>query len=208
MRWRPAFLVLPFVSGCLAFGYPTLWETPALSVPDEDVRAFRVESQYTRGGCLIAGWINCWHHVEEIPVVAARVGAQNDAYFSYYYLLFPFTGNTSRSMRVLLYRPGHETVEIPERPWWRFPGLARPEPVVWKEAPDLAAQEKALETVVVRQTLCWKHCHNKKLLEFAAQECARLADSPLAHTSEMAETRGRLLTKAKEYDALAKQQGP
>src|SRR5262245_12831263 len=162
MRCRPAFLVLPFVSGCLAFGYPSLSETPTLSVPEEDVRAIRVDTQLRRGGCVITGSIEFCHSVEEIPVAAAEVGAQTDAYFSYYSPLFLSTGTTSRSMRVLLYRPGFETVTIPERPWWRFPGLTRPEAVAWKEAPDLAAQEKALETVVVRPTLCWKHCQNKK----------------------------------------------
>jgi hypothetical protein len=77
--------------------------------------------------------------------------------------------------------------------------------VVWKEAPDLAAQEKAPETLVPQHPLA--QCRNRKVLDFAAQEYARLAGSPLALTPEMAETRGRLLTKAKEYEALAQQQG-
>jgi hypothetical protein len=204
MRTSRAFLVLPFLSGCLAYGYPSVWQTPPLSLPDDDVRAFRVDSQWKRGGAVIAGWFEIAQSIEEIPVVAARVEPQKDAYFSYYYLLFPFTGTTSRSMSVLLYRPGFQTVEISERPWWRLPGQARPEQVVWREAPDLAAQEQALEKVA-SQGARWAH-RSKGVLEFAAQEYARLAEGPLARGSGMAEIRDRLLAKAQEYQALARQQ--
>lgn len=205
MRISRALLVLPFVSGCLAYGYPSVWQTPPLSIPDDNVRAFRVERQWKGGGVVIAGWFQIAHSIEEIPIVAAQVAAQKDAYFAYYYLLFPFAGTTSRSLSVLLYRPGCQTVEISEQPWWRLPGQARPEQVFWQEAPDLAAQEQALEKVA-SQGARWGGHRSKGVLEFAAQEYARLAEGPLARAPGMAETRDRLLAKAKEYQALALQQ--
>src|SRR5690242_17494757 len=124
-------LVLPLLPGCLAFGYPSVSRTPPLAVPEPDARAFLATSEFTRGGCVIAGSVQLSRSVREIPVRAAAVPSQWDSYFSYYYLLFPFTGCNAHSARVLLYRPGYETVEVRPRPWWQCLD-GRPVGVTWK----------------------------------------------------------------------------
>jgi hypothetical protein len=143
-----ALLICPFLSGCLGYGYPSFCQTPGAAIDDPGVRAFRVTNECKRRGCIIAGSVMFAHQVEPIGIVDSRVEAQTNNSFVSYYLLFPFEGHSSRTVKVLLYRPGYETVEIPERPWWTFLGKNQPERVVWKEACDLSSQVKALEMVV------------------------------------------------------------
>src|SRR5262245_16986403 len=117
MRCWPVLLLCPCLAGCLALGYPTISRTPEVTVPADDVRAFRVSSEMTASGPLATAPIQLSSSVEEIPVVDATVEPQRDASFSYYYLVFPYSGYRSRTVEVLLYRPGYETVEVPARPW-------------------------------------------------------------------------------------------
>jgi hypothetical protein len=107
-------------------------------------------------------------------------------------------------MHVLLYRPGFETVDIPARAWWQSLGWSQPQPVAWKEAPDLPAQEEALNNVV-QPRFDPPRKGSKAVLQFAAQEYARLADSPFALALSMSDTRERLLAKAREYEKLSNQ---
>ena len=84
--------------------------------------------------------------------------------------------------------------------WWHLSGSSVPEQVAWKEARDLPAQKAAVDRVASRKL---PRFLSKEVLHFAAQEYARLADSPLAAAPAMAATRQELLVLAKECDELA-----
>ncbi|HZT83082.1 MAG TPA: hypothetical protein VFA26_22835 [Gemmataceae bacterium] len=204
MRLWPAFLTCPLLAGCLGFGYPDLSRTPPVAVPTDGVRAFRVVSAMTMSGPIMTGPIQCNGWVEEIPIVNGTVRPQHDACFSYYYLIFPFNGSRSRGLKVVLYRPGYEIVEVPARPWWQQPGGVT-EKVAWKEAPDLPAQKAAVDRIIAGFQLA---VPSKEVLQFAAQEYARLADSPLAAVPEMAATREELRKLARECLDRAEKRNP
>jgi hypothetical protein len=176
MKHLFALLLCPLSSGCLAFGFPSVTATPAVAVDAADVRAFRVTYDSLSGGALIAGWVQIGDQIEEIPVHEMRVESQADASFCYLYMLPPFAGGHGRSVRVLLYRPGYETVEVPPRPWWQFPSAAAPERVTWKEAVDLAAEVRAVDELVEKGRLRWP-CSNAAVLGFVAQEYERLGQT-------------------------------
>jgi hypothetical protein len=170
-RWL-AFLFCPFASGCLAFGYPNVTATAPATVDTSEVRAFRVTSETTFGGAIIAGYIQLAHDIEEIPITPV-IASQSDASFCYWTLVFPFGSSHHRQVGVVLYRPGYETVELPGRPWWQFPQHATPARVVWKEAPDLAAQAKALEPLLSAWH-SFSSVSNLSVLRFLAGEYERL----------------------------------
>jgi hypothetical protein len=200
--WLP-LLVCPVLSGCFGFAYPSISETPSVTIKDDNVRAFRVLSEWTLSGPCITGPIRIWQTVQEIPVLKATVERQQDSYLAYYYMIFPvLNGARSRTLEVLLYRPGYETVEIPSRSLLEAFGETKRGPVVWKEAVGLEAQEQALERVVSRNPGPWL---SQEGLRFAAQEYARLADSPLVSGPGREKARERLLAKARECEALAAQ---
>jgi hypothetical protein len=199
MRYGPILVMLPFLSGCFAYGYPSVCRTPPLSVPEENVRAFRVVTEVEASGPVLTGPIMFATDVVEIPVMSARVESQKESYFAYYYLLFPFTGDRARNMSVLLYRPGYQTVAVEERPWWQFANLSEPEKVVWKEAPSLEDQEEALKKVVGHDLSPKRR--NRKVLELAVQEYTRLAEMARCNAPGMAEQRTRLLAEAEKYAA-------
>jgi hypothetical protein len=207
MRWV-ALLVFPCFSGCLAVGYPATCQTPAIEVNFPDTRAFRVTSDLRQSGSW-NGSPSITGRVEEIPIVAEpnagiRVPEQKDSYFAYSYRLFPFAeGCHDHSLRVLLYRPGYETVAVDER-GWSLMGTSQPISVVWREAKDLAAQERALERVVARRPISWS-VFEPGVLRFVAQEYTRLANGPLAAGPEKQKTRERLLARAQECEKAAGQ---
>jgi hypothetical protein len=203
MRWL-ALLVFPCFSGCLAVGYPATCQTPAIAVGSAtDVRAFRVLSDLRQSGSW-SGPPSITGRVEEIPIVDATVPEQKDSYFAYSYRLFPIAeGCHDRSVRVLLYRPGYDTVEVDER-GWSLTGTSQPVSVVWREARDLATQEKALERVVARKPISWS-VFDPAVLRFVAQEYTRLANGPLAAGPEMQKARERLLARAQECEKAAGQ---
>ena len=203
MRAAHLFLLLPFLSGCLAYGYLSICRTPAVSVPEDNVRAFRVDWDEEHSGYAL-NCPNCRYEVSEIEVLAGSVSAQNDAYFCYGSLFYPgFIWARTRDMSLLLYRPGFETVELAEQPLLKlvWPNLA--EKVAWKEAPTLMAQEESLKRVLTPSShvngVISEISLDRNSLQFAAREYARLAASSLALAPEMAETRSRLLRKAEEY---------
>jgi len=203
MRYGPILILLPFLSGCFGYVYPSVCRTPPLSVPEENVRAFRVVSEMEASGPIMTGPIMFADDVVEIPVVSARVESQKESYFAYYYLLFPFTGDREKSMSVLLYRPGFQTVEIPEQPWWQFPERGEPEKVWWVEAMTLEDQEEALKKVVGHDLSPKRR--NRKMLELALQEYTRLAKMACCKGPGMAEQRTRLLAEAEKYAALLRE---
>jgi len=224
MRVWALLIVFPFASGCIAYVYPSVGQTPPMSAPEAGVRAFRVVTRDTVGGALFVNHVESQCEVEEIPVSSSEVGTQRDARYSYYYVLLTAFESSEGSLRVLLYRPGFQTVEIPEQPWWRFPGRAEPERVAWTAASDLAAEEQSLEAVASpkgRRSLFGgadagreaeekdplrRRLHRFKerpVLAFAAREYARLAADPRALAPGMEATHQRLLAKADEYAKLA-----
>jgi hypothetical protein len=200
--WLP-LLLCPVVSGCYGFAYPSFSETPAVNVKEDNVRAFRVLSECTLSGPCLTGPFEISHTVQEIPVLKATVERQQDSYLAYCYMLFPvLNGSRSRALEVLLYRPGYETVEIPSRSLLQAFGETKRAPVVWKEAVGLEAQEQALERIVTRTPKYWL---GQEGLRFAAQEYARLADSPLVSGPGKEKERERLRAKARECEELAAQ---
>ena len=195
MRTLPALTCL-LLSGCLGFGYPSVSGTPAVAVPTDEVRAFRVVSEDWMSGPWMTGPITVAHSVEEIPVKNRVVASQQNAYFAYYYLVFPVAnGSHSRAIEVLLYRPGYELAEIPARPWWKTCGTDVPEKVVWKEASDLQTQKGAVDRIAFRFE---RQTFNKDVLSFASQEYGRLADCPLAALPDARTTRDELRRLARE----------
>jgi hypothetical protein len=144
MRTWSVCLIFPFLSGCLALGYPSVTRTPPVAVDAPDVHAFLVTTDSDSGGGVISGWLQHGRGVRELPVAEATVKPQWDTHFSYYYLFFPFSGSSSRNREVLLYRPGYELVDLPSQAWWECLGSGKPVRVTWKPARDVKAQEKAL----------------------------------------------------------------
>jgi hypothetical protein len=144
----------------------------------------------------MTGPITVANSVEEIPVKNCVVAPQHDTFFAYYYLAFPVAnGSHSRTIEVLLYRPGYQLVEIPPRPWWKTCGSNEPEKVAWKEAPDLQSQRAAVSRIAFRFE---RQAFNEDVLRFAAQEYARLAECPLAALPDAMTTRDELRRLAKE----------
>ncbi len=200
--WLP-LLLCPFAAGCFGFAYPSVSETPAIIVRENDVRAFRLISDWTMSGPWMTGPIENCHSVEELPITEDTVEAQKDSYLYYYYLALPFAnGSRTRTVEVLLYRPGYETVEIAAQSglWSLF--APKRIGVIWKPAPDLAAQEKALERIISGY---WKDSLGKATWQFAAQEYTRLAQSELAAGPRMEKTRERLLKMARDCEDRAKE---
>lgn len=192
MRISPILLITPFLAGCFGYLYPEFTTTPSVAVSADGVRAFRVNSEVIMSGPWMTGPIQCEGSVEEISVTNATVVPQRDAYLAYYYFAFPFNGSRTRTVEVLLYRPGYQIVRIPARPWWQATEGDRPEGVKWKEAPDLLSQKEAVDALVGTRLSA-----SNEVSRFVAQEYTRLANSPSAFAPEMAEMRTKLLALAK-----------
>lgn len=162
------------LSGCgnlPKFVYPTLDYTPsvALSVPVDEVRAFRVDVEHCMTERKYFG-TNTFTEIQ--PTKAGTVPGQLTSGWTSQSGFFGALKNidsTSHTVAVRLYRPGYELVEIPS---WQ---IGRD--VVWKPAKTLQQQEAALEALMPMQQL---HRVNKSLahqnaLLFGATEWDRLA---------------------------------
>jgi hypothetical protein len=199
MRYALLVLVCPLLSGCLAFGYPSVTRTPAIAVDAPDVKAFRVVAHHGFFGCVIAGAIIMYDEADEIPVTKSRVEPQKDTHFSYSWMIFPVWADSRfQDLKVMLYRPGYEIVEIPAKSWWRSLGDSQPEPVTWKAAPDLASQKSALDRLAKGRLGLMADGREKKMAEYAASEYTRLADSPQASAPGMEAVRDELRKSAEE----------
>jgi hypothetical protein len=134
------FAFCPLLSGCFAFGYPSICATPAVAVDAPDARAFLVSSGFREWGPWITGPFSIWHEVKQVPIAAAKVQPQWNSHFTYCYFVFPFAaGAYSQAKEIVLYRPGYETVSFPVRNWLNVCGK-EPLRVMWKAAPDLDSQ--------------------------------------------------------------------
>jgi hypothetical protein len=189
MRTWSGWLIFPFLSGCMALGYPSISRTPPVAVDAPDVHAFLVTSKSDTGGGVISGWVQHGREVRELPVAEATVRPQWDTHFTYYYLFFPMSGSSSRSQQVLLYRPGYETVELSSQAWWECLGAGKPVRVAWKPARDARAQEKALAKVFGPRSSVL----DDNSRQFAAVEYARLGRRPPTEMPDAAPNQEHLL---------------
>ena len=121
-----------------------------------------------------------------------------------------FTTLTTHSLAVRLYRPGYATIELK-------PGPAAPQ-LRWHEAPDLVAQEQALDDLLGVSLLDTaqpiaalqqrrlepgsKSPGHREALRFAAREYERLAGAAAASETDGSELQARLLAKAQRLRAL------
>ena len=188
MRPLPVLVVCPFLQGCLAFGYPSVTQTPAVAVTEPDVKAFRVTRDHKFFGALIAGAFQIGDAVEEIPISENVIPSQSNSYFHYRTLAFPFAGHHERSVSVCLYRRGFEPEIVQAR--FSFVECWRQEPikVTWKKIETSEAREKAvddLNSLVVNRS--------NAISVFIAEEYLALAGST---TDE--ETRRRLQDKSQK----------
>jgi hypothetical protein len=122
-----------------------------------------------------------------------------------------FNSLTMHSIAVRLYRPGFETIEL-------RPGQA-PYDLRWAEAPDIAAQEKALDDLLGVSPLeldrpvselqqrrlenGTKSPAHRKALDFAAREYERLANAASRDGADAQDVVPRLFAKAQRLKKLA-----
>lgn len=194
MRYSPLLLVCPFLQGCLAFGYPSITQTPPLVVKEADVKAFRVTSGFHSYGPWMTGPIELHGAIQEIPIHDHEVAVQRDAYFAYYYLAFPLMeGSYGRSFDIRLYRRGYETMVIQPRSWMFALAANRLDNIAWKKAETLEAQEKAIDDVIAGLS-SW---NNDTVKERLAIEYLTLADIAQVSGPQDEKTCKRLQEKAK-----------
>jgi hypothetical protein len=184
---------MPAVAGCIFpyCVYPKLDYTPSakLDAPVDDVRAFRVDITTETSVGFGGGGVQ---RLTQIPVTNTEdVSAQIKPSVSYGFVVIGVALNhithTSYSMAVRVYRPGFELAEI--KPWQRVQRLA------WKAAPDLDAQENALDNLFPTFSLerGSKDAAHRDAMLFGAAEYERLAA-----TASAPEQQERLARKAQE----------
>jgi hypothetical protein len=176
------------LAGCIPFvpvyyTYPTVSHVSGVAVeaPREEVRAFRVD---------VLDHSTCMHCPAQSKVALDYGWIWNG-------IALIYDGNTHHTLRVRLYRPGWQTVEI--KPW------EKTAVVKWTPAPDLAAQEQALDDLLSTwETDFIGQC---RLLDRAGTNPEPPRDSSrfrfLATGSVSAQHRQVLLFAAAEYERLA-----
>jgi hypothetical protein len=216
-----AVVILPHCTGCVAFAYPTVQHVPDLAVPNPDgsVHAFRVDIDTTTS----PNSVKTQYTLLRIPIDArGLIPSQLElAPATGVYNPFGVPGvaeeRNNYTMLVRVYRPGYRTIEV--QAWDKSREL------MWLPAADLAAQEMAVDDLLglpgpTKQqwwttTTAWNpqagvptSAYNQSLqpgfasslhrqaLQFAANEYARLANSPAANAPTMQSVRERLQQKA------------
>jgi hypothetical protein len=194
---------LLFLSGCiLPYTYPRLSYTPHLTVdaPCNELHAFRVD--FTKHGADIDSFIpeDGKQQLSKIslastPDVPAQMKLSADYGFAVIGVALNYRVHTNHSVAVRIYRPGFQLVEI--RSW------EREEKIVWKSAPELAAQEETLDRLfpVDRLDTDCKTDEHKASLLFGASEYKRLSTkSPSeADTARLTRKGDALRALADEY---------
>jgi hypothetical protein len=195
-------LCLPYAAGCILpyCAYPKLDYTPPVELGTQagDVRAFRIDiTKPTADMSVFVGPV--YERLTELPVTNTdEVAAQLKPSVTYGFVVIGIALNylthTSHSVALRVYRPGFELVEI--QSWGRAHRVA------WNPAPDLDAQEKALDTLlpVCRLEAGSKAVPHRDALLFGATEYERLA--PMASSAEQ---RQRLRDKADRLRDRAKE---
>ena len=199
MRFSLLLLSCPFISGCLAFAYPTVDRTPRIAVPEapDEVRAFRVTHGRGFHGAMIAGAFVMNDHVEQVPLRDSFVPPQQAAAVNYIFLAFPIAAFSDfSSMELRLYRPGFEVETKSPEPWWRWWRWYGTHEIQWKQAPDFLTQEKAIDGIVegVRRV------SDDNVRHFLAAEYRRVAALPELAVEEGEVYRVRLLEKARKLE--------
>lgn len=198
MRLLPVLLVCPFLTGCLAFGYPSLTQTPPLRVAEPQAKVFRVTTGHKSYGPWMTGPIQLLGSIEEIAVLQGEVPAQYDAHWIYYYLAFPVAeGSYNRHFEIRVYRRGFETRVIEPRSVMTAVLPAPLDLTVGKRADTLEAQEKAIDDVL-SGLMFWQ---NAQASAFLAEEYLALASNAELAGFEHEKTRKRLEEKAKKARA-------
>src|ERR1043166_5254604 len=82
-------LIIPFLPGCLAFGYPSTQYTPAVSSLPPDVRAFKSTVSVEGMSVVMTGGERMGSTLEHVPIVKGRVDAIHQNYFAYFVVGFP-----------------------------------------------------------------------------------------------------------------------
>jgi hypothetical protein len=207
-------LILPGLPGCLIpFGFPTISQTPLLSLGKEaeEIHAFRVD--ITREFVDIGGSDDCTLS-EVTSSTAGRVFPQTRLSATYgMYVIgveLNFPVYTSHSVALKLYRPGYELVELDS---WE-----PSKEIVWKMAPDLASQEKQLDRLFLmdneEEESKWqlikprlspgsKSAEHRRILLFGVSEYERLATAAAASGPQAEAVRRRLQSKAQKLKELA-----
>lgn len=227
-RWFTVLALLPQCAGCLYYAYPTVSHTPELAVENRDgnVHAFRVDIDRTERNTAAS---TVQYSLAKIPIdgrgvipsqleVAPASGVLNPLG-----LLESVDGHerSQYTMVIRLYKPGSRTVEV--KAW------EKSRAVQWSPAPSLADQEKAIDDLIAvpgstespDQVTWWQLKDEKapgfglqpgtispeqrRAIQFASSEYARLAHSPLASAPNLQPARERLQQKAIWLKRLAEQ---
>jgi hypothetical protein len=178
----------------MAFGYPSVTGTPRVANLDEDVRAFKIAFASDGLSIVMTGGERFHCSVDETVVRQGAFDAQRNAYFAYYVGGIPVNFHDVRSWEILLYRPGYDVIEMPSRWWGRTLFEAEIGKLTWNRAPNLDAQEKAIERVCPDSQL---YNVSAEVRRFASDEYMRLAGSP----DLSADQREAFLSKARRLQS-------
>jgi hypothetical protein len=199
MRFLLLAAICPFISGCLAIGYPSFSRTPAVEVPEgqEEVHAFC----FTRGsgfyGAMIAGAMTVCGDLTEAPWHGCTIDPVTNAGCNYYCALWPVVAFSSfQDVELRLYRPGHEMVTKQSVPWWRCWRWCELHEVQWVKSPDFVSQEKALDDLLGGVY----SLSDERMRAFVAEEYRRIAALPELAIPEGALYRRRLMDKARKWE--------
>jgi hypothetical protein len=195
---RTAALAFLLTAGCVPFGYayPSLSATPSVEVGkrDEEVRVFRVDVADVRGCIEFDGPDR--YVFRPVPVSdRGRVPAQLQVAVDYGWIwnciALIFNQHTAHSVRVRVYRPGFQTVEV--KPWQTEGKVA------WVAAPDAVSREQAVDDLISAVATDRRALHSYKG-EIPLPNSAFFRS--LAPGSSCAGHREALLFAAAEYESL------
>ncbi len=197
MRLAGCVLLL---SGCIVpYTYPRLSYTPRIPVdaPCDELNVFRVD--FTKHSTDIDSFVpeDGMQQLSRVApatteTVPPQVKLSADYGFAVIGGALNYLVHTNHSVGLRVYRPGFELVEF--RSW------ERRDKVVWKSAPDLAAQEETLDRLFPigrLDTECKAEEHKAALL-FGASEYERLSAKSSADDDTV-----RLTRKAAALRAIA-----
>jgi hypothetical protein len=198
-----------FLVACIAFRYPAVRHVPGVDLPDPIVglRCFRVDVDTSRSD----GEVDLEDKsflLRELPIPAnGHVRGQTLLTTDFAYFGVGGAETDRHVVLIHLYRPGFELIEI--APWEKL------NPVVWKKAADLSAQQKAVDDLLSARFAApktgWKarqrfasfqlasaknHPEHKKALLFAIDEYERLALEVVPDHDEARDLRMHLRAKA------------
>lgn len=209
-----ALVLVPNLTGCLAYAYPDLVYTPEQPIENEDggSHAFRVDIDKTERApqpstvsfTLMRIPIN--RGGQALVPSQLEVAPQTGIYDPLKLLGSAEHERNLYTMTVRLYKPEHQTKEIKAWDKARSPK--------WAPAPDLLSQERALDDLLAapgseasRGT--WWDAKEKPSFQpgtvsrsqydsllFISGEYQRLANSPAAHAANMTQVQDRLKQKA------------